>query len=196
MPGKKKAAKAALPLKKRDSLQPQPLTETMTSGCLQQMATDTLSVSQLHLSAGFQFQEALGAETGSELGAREVNAKQDVASISSCSTDPRSIHTLKFPEFCKNKLTSTYLPSLSQELCQPAQHSQGQKAAPGLPGGRAQWRISQFADTAEAGSQASINAPIALVPRFRNNSDTVYTIQTVWYMKNYKEFINIRGANS
>lgn len=160
------------------------------------MAADTLHVSQLHLSAGFQFREAPGAEIGLELGAREVSAKRDDASISSCSTAPRSIHTLKFPEFCKNKLTSTYLPPLSQELCQPVQHSQGQKAAPGLPGGRARWRISQFADTAEAGSQAYINAPITLVPRYRSNSDTVYTIQIVCYMKNYEEFINARGANS
>lgn len=110
--------------------------------------------------------------------------------------EPRSTHTLKFPEFCKNILTSTYLPSLSQKLCQPAQHRQGQKAAPGLPGGRAHWRISRFADIAEAGSQAYINAPIALAPRFCSDSDTDYTIQIVWYMKNYEEFIKVGGANS
>lgn len=64
----KEKAKAALPpeFKKRDRLQTHPLTETMNSGCLQQMATDTRNVSQVHLSAGFQFQEAPGAETGSE----------------------------------------------------------------------------------------------------------------------------------
>lgn len=159
------------------------------------MAAGTLNMSQPHLSAGFQFREAPGAETGSELGARKVSAKQDDASIPPRSTAPRSIHTSKFPEFCKNKLTSTYLPPLSQELCQPAQHSQGQKAAPRLPEEELSEEF-QSADTAEAGSQAYINAPIALVPRYRNNSDTVYTIQIVWHMKNYEEYINARGANS
>jgi len=168
----------------------------MNSGCFQQTAADTLAVSQLRPSAGFQLQQAPGAETGSEPGAREVSAKRDDASISSCSTAPRSIHTLQFPEFCKSKLTSTYWPPLSLELCQPVQHSQGQKAALGLPRGTAQRRISGFADTAAAGPHAYINAPMTLVPRYPNNSDTVCAVQTMRYMKKYEEFISARGARS
>lgn len=130
----KEKAQAAVPpeFKRRDHLQIHPLTETMNSGCLQEAAADTRNVSQLHLSAGFQFQQAPGAETGWEpeklVQSGKMPAVRDVAQL------PEAIHTLKFPEFCKNKLTSTCLPPLSQELCQAAQQSQGQKAAPGWPG--------------------------------------------------------------
>lgn len=168
----------------------------MCSGGPHQTATASPNVPQLHLSAGFQFQAAPGATTGSEQGAREAGAKRGDASIPSCSTAPRSTHTCRFPEFCQNKLASASSPPLHQELWQPALHGQGQKAAPGLPGGRAQQRISWFADTAGAGSQAHTNAPIALVPRYPNNSNTVYTIQIRWYVKDYKDFMNARGAKS
>lgn len=61
-------------------------------------------------------------------------------SISSCITAPRSIHTLKFPELCKIKLTSTYLPSL--ESCANLVQHGAERQHEGLPKGRAQRRIS------------------------------------------------------
>lgn len=69
--------------------------------------------------------------------------------ISSCITAPRSIHTLKFPELCKIKLTSAYLPSL--ESCA---NLVGRKAAPGTAQRKSSMKNFRFADTAEPGSQA------------------------------------------
>lgn len=64
----------------------------------------------------------------------------DNVSISSCITAPRSIHTLNFPELCKIKLTSTYLPSL--ESCANLVQHGAERQHQGLPKGRTPRRIS------------------------------------------------------
>lgn len=103
------------------------------------------SVPQLHPSAALHLQKAPDAGTASALGAREGSAQQD-GPCRHFSADLRSIHALDLPEFRNNKLTSAYFPS----LCRAVPRS----AAPGLPGARAQRRISRFADAAGVGSPA------------------------------------------